>query len=201
MKHRYCAESEAILIRPLAKGDLEYLRSWRNDEKLSTYLRSIPYITEDAQLKWFDKYLGDNNTVFFTIVDKERKVTVGSAALYNFDNDSCEVGKIVIGDSSSHGKGIGYRSLLLAITVAIRKLEIRTFRLHEDNIPARNIYDKVGFKVIGKHDFEKGGYELEMEITSDRFFELNPIAETIEVFMEDDMTRTVFENRGGTEPK
>lgn len=118
--------------------------------------------------------------------------------MYNFNNDSCEVGKIVIGDSSSHGKGIGYKSLLLVITLAIRKLEIRSFRLdvHEDNIPARNTYDKVGFKVIGKHNFEKGGYELEKEITSDRFFELNLIAEKIEVFLEDNMTRSVMKNRG-----
>ena len=199
MKHGYCAENEDILIRPLAKEDLEYLREWRNDEKLSTYLRSIPYITEEAQIKWFDKYLKDKNTLFFTIVDKGRETTVGSAALYNFDTDSCEVGKIVIGDPSSHGKGIGYKSLLLAITAAIRKLEMRSFRLdvHEDNIPARNIYDKVGFRVIGKHAFEKGGYELEMEISSECFFEQNPIAETIKVFMEEDMTRTtVSGNRG-----
>lgn len=195
MKHGYCAESDAILIRPLGKQDLEYLRSWRNDEKLSTYLRSIPYITKEAQIKWFDKYLEDKNTLFFTIVDKEREATVGSVALYNFGNDRCEVGKIVIGDSSSHGKGIGYRSLLLAITVAIKKLQMRGFRLdvHEDNIPARNIYDKVGFNVIGKHAFEKGGYELEMEITCDRFFEKNPIAETINVFMEDNYNGTQHE--------
>lgn len=202
MKHEYCAESSSILIRPLKKGDLEYLRSWRNDEKLSTYLRSIPYITEEAQIKWFDKYLEDKSTLFFSIVDKERKTTVGSVALYNFNKDSCDVGKIIIGDPASHGKGIGYRSLLLAITVAIKQLEIRCFRLdvHEDNIPARNIYEKVGFKVIGKHAFEKGGFELEMEIASDCFFGLNPIAETINVFMEDDMTRAGFANRGGIEP-
>lgn len=70
MKHGYCSESDAILIRPLEKRDLEYLRSWRNDEKLSNYLQNIPYITEEAQIKWFEKYLEDKNTLFFTIVDK-----------------------------------------------------------------------------------------------------------------------------------
>jgi len=195
MKHGYCAESEKILIRPLEREDLEYLRTWRNDAKLSTYLRGIPYITRESQIEWFENYLVDKNTLFFAIVDKDRRATVGSAALYNFNNNSCEVGKIVVGDSSSHGKGIGYRSLLLAITLAIRKIGIKEFRLdvHENNIPARVIYEKVGFEVIGKHAFEKGGYELEMAINSKQFLEHNPEAETIEVFMDESMNKV---NRG-----
>ena len=65
MKHKYCAESDSILIRPLKRDDLEYLRSWRNDKKLSTYLRDIPYITEEAQGKWFEEDLTNGNTLYF----------------------------------------------------------------------------------------------------------------------------------------
>lgn len=111
---------------------MEYLSSWCNDEKLSTYLQCIPYITEEAQIKLFDKYLEYKNTLFFSIINEKGEVTVGAAVLCNSDKDGCGAGKIVIGDPSSHGKEIGYRSLLLAITVTIKtknsKFQIRCTR-------------------------------------------------------------------------
>lgn len=186
MEHKYCAENETILIRPLKKSDIEHLRLWRNNPELSVYLSLIPYITPESQKRWFERYQQDTNILFFAVIVKERQKLIGSVALYGFLDDKCKVGRIVIGDPSSHGKGIGYEALLLAISVAIRKLGIKIIGLdvHEDNIPARKIYDKAGFKVITKHEFEKGGQELEMEITSRFFYEVNASAESIRVFQE-----------------
>ena len=53
--------------------------------------------------------------IFFAIVDILKAITVGSLAAYNFNEHSCEVGKIVIGDESAHGRGKGYKALLMAI--------------------------------------------------------------------------------------
>lgn len=187
MKHNYSAEIDAIMIRPLATEDLYLLREWRNDERLSTYLRKIPYITEMAQIKWYDEYTKDDNTLFFAIIDKDLRKTVGTVALYNFFNNSCEVGKIMIGDPYSHGKGMGYKALLLAIMIAINMFNVDIFKLdvHEDNIPARKIYDKIGFKVTGKHVFEKGGYELEMKLDSNYFYNNNSIVENVKIHMDE----------------
>lgn len=188
MNHKYCAESETTLIRPLHQEDIEKLRVWRNDPQLSKFLSSVPFITEEMQKQWFDRYLSDLDTLFFAVVDKTSNKHVGSVAIYGFKDNSCEIGRIVIGDSSSHGKGIGYGSLLLAMAVAIQVLGIHTITLdvHEDNEPAKRIYEKAGFRIIGNHQFVKGGYELEMFITSEQFYLVNESAKDILVFMEDE---------------
>lgn len=197
MKHKYCAESEGILIRPLKIDDIEFLRKWRNNPNLSKYLRSIPHISKESQMKWYEKYNDDDKSLFFAILNKEKNSPIGSVALYNLRDNKCDVGKIVIGDSSAHGKGIGYRALLLAIAVAIKELGIKTIRLdvHENNLPAKRIYEKAGFSVVGKHPFEKGGHELEMEIKAEVFYDVNLSAKDIKIFMEDAMSE--FLNQGG----
>ena len=183
MDHKFCAQNNAIVIRPLCKDDIEKLRIWRNDSSMSFFLHSVQEITPDMQLKWYEDYLSDNDTLLFSVIDKSNNNMVGSVALYGFKNGVCSVGKIVIGDISARGKGIGYGSLLLAMTIAFTKLSVKTIKLnvHEDNQPALSIYEKAGFNVCGKHDFDKGGQELEMELNADDFFHSNDAYRVINV--------------------
>lgn len=183
MNHQYCAESNTIRIRPLKRQDIEYLRQWRNDPELSRYLSPIPYISPESQQEWFDRYLADDDILFFSIIVKERDAVVGSVAVYGMHEGQCEVGRIVIGDSSVHGKGIGYGSLLMAMAIAVNRLDIRTVRLdvHEDNAPARRIYEKAGFHIVGSHPFAKGGLELEMEISATEFYQMNQLTQEIHI--------------------
>ena len=51
--------------------------------------------------------------------------------------------------------------------------------VHEDNVAARTIYQKVGFKIVGQHPFIKGGDELEMELSKDLFKHRNPSVKDI----------------------
>lgn len=187
MNHQLCAESDTVRIRPLKRQDIEYLRQWRNAPGLSRYLSEIPYITPDMQQAWFDRYLYDADVLFFSVVMKECDMTVGSIALYGIKDGRCEVGRIVIGEPSAHGQGIGYRALLLAIAIAVNKLGVRKVRLdvHVDNVPARRIYDKAGFQVTGSHPFARGGEELEMEIGAEEYCQANPLANQLRVYEED----------------
>lgn len=187
MLHKYCAENDLIKIRPLKSADIELLRQWRNDEKLSFYLSKIPYITPEKQNEWYNGYLNDPNSIIFAVIDRERKAVIGSVALYDFKDHQCAVGKIVIGDKLSHGKGAGYTSLILALVIAITKHDVSliTLDVHEDNIPARAIYEKAGFKAVGRHSFAKGGYETEMEITTEEFFSLNEGVKCVRVYEEE----------------
>ena len=185
MEHRYCAEHRDIMLRPIHEDDIEHLRVWRNDEALSFYLREIPYITPEKQKEWYENYLNDSDTVFFGIVFGSN-LLIGSVALYNFEDRCCEVGRIVIGDSSFRGKGYGYKSLILAMKIGIEQFNISEFHLdvHENNVAARKIYEKIGFQIVGKHPFSKGGYELEMSIPADEYYQRNPEANLIRVFAE-----------------
>lgn len=163
MIHNYCAELEEVLIRPLHRYDIEYLRKWRNNGELSRYLRNIGNVDKDAQIRWYEGYLKDSNTIFFA-VDFDRKKTVGSLAIYNFNQQECEIGKIVIGDNEIKDRKVAERAFLMAMGVANHFLGIDCFKLsvHEDNKVARHIYSKLGFEKVGEHPFPNGGKELEM---------------------------------------
>ena len=176
MHHNFYAENNNCIIAPLEEKDIEQLRQWRNDKELSKFLRPITYITPEMEKRWFDEYLEDNDTCFFVIIDKGLDRVIGSVALYNINGQNCEIGKVVIGDNSAHGKGMGYNSFLLAMCVGIQELGIKNFRLdvHVENIPALSIYVKAGFEICGSHDFISGGKELEMRLGINRFKACNP---------------------------
>lgn len=185
MEHFYCAQYEDALLRPLHRYDIEYLRQWRNKCELNQYLKAVGDITEQMQEKWFETYIKDRDTVLWSI-DYMRIRSVGTVALYDFQDNRCQIGKILIGDDAARGHGLGRLSFLMAMRMGMEFWGIRKFFLsvHEDNRAARAIYDKIGFYRTGSHSFERGGMELEMEITAEKMMEKNQETKKISLFKE-----------------
>lgn len=188
MEHSYCAQYEEVLLRPLHRYDIEYLRRWRNQKELNRFLTAVGEVTEDMQEKWFGAYLSDPDVVFFA-VDYRRCRTVGSIALYEFEGETCQIGKVVIGEKSAGGQGLGLKAFLMTARVGMECLGIRKFLLsvHEENARARAVYEKLGFRITGSHAFAGGGKELEMEASGGEIFGRHRVADKIYVFQEDGM--------------
>lgn len=184
MKHYYYANYNGIILRPLWKCDLEDLRRWRNDKELSKFLTPIQELTTETQIRWYEDYLENEDILFFAVVDHTEGKTIGSVALYGFHDKTCEVGKIVIGDASERGKGIGYYSLLMVMCIGIQYLEIDLFKLKvcEDNCAAYSMYKKAGFEEIARHPFIRGGIEIEMRISKENFERQNHILNDIYIY-------------------
>ena len=51
LKHNYLIKYKNVVLRALNEDDIEYLRTWRNDNNNSKFLRQIPYITKESQKK------------------------------------------------------------------------------------------------------------------------------------------------------
>lgn len=201
MKHRYCALCEDILIRPLKAEDTELIRKWRNDKSLSKYLKPIAEITPEQQQIWYRKYEEDKNVLFFTIVHAKEKRCIGTVALYDFEGDSCEIGKIVIGDNSMQGKGVGYRSALMAMCIGFTYLEINTYRLQVflENDTAYSLYLKSGFKEINRYEVDMGQEimtNLEMQISIDEFNRTNEMVNEVYMYQEGDEIEIKQYNNG-----
>ena len=115
-------------------------------EDNNKFLRNIGLITRDNQLNWFRHYLLDSKTVFFAI-DYNRKRTVGSLALYDINSEKCQIGKLLIGDKDARGHQVSEKAFLMAMKIGYDFLEINDYLLnvHEDNVPARRVYEKIGF--------------------------------------------------------
>lgn len=160
MRHDIQNTNGNVLIRQLDVDDIEKIRNWRNNPNNTKYLRQIPYITQDMQRAWYEKYLDDKDEMIFAIVENnELHRVVGSMALYNFDEKKVEFGKILIGDEKAHGKQVGFHALLAIVQVAFNELGIEQIYLHvyDGNIAAKKVYEKVGF--VKQYSHEENGME------------------------------------------
>ena len=168
MDHNYECRQENIYLRPLRHSDIEYLRTWRNNPDNTIYLNQIPYITEEMQEKWFARYLEDKDELTFAIVeDHVLQRIVGSLSLCNIEDDSIEVGKIMVGDPAAHGMKVGANATNAAARIAKEQLGKSIIYLHvfENNIAGVKAYRDAGFKEVEKHVDEKGRTELTMRFS------------------------------------
>ena len=151
MDHNYTGQYQNVTLFPLSKQHIQLLRNWRNDSKNAKYLRSIPFITPDMQEQWYEDYLKNEDEICFVIFENQvLNRVVGSLSLYDFNGNQAEFGKILIGDAEAHGKSVGYHAILAVLRIAFEELKLETVVLHvyEENIAARHIYEKAGFKKI-----------------------------------------------------
>ena len=193
MKHAYSASYNFLEIRPLQKEDLESLRCWRNNAKISAYLRKINYITQEQQILWYKNYLKLPDFYFWSIIKNSR--LIGALSIYNVSGKHAEIGKIMIGDEAEHGKGYGYIAFIMAMRIGFNLLQLVSYRLfvHENNSAALRIYTKIGFNTIKV--FDNG--ELEMVINKQIYDEKNPINRDIILYSSPSISETNGNEGGG----
>ena len=176
MNHNISVTYKHVRIRPLKEEDLENLRKWRNDEKISEFLRKINPITPEQQKNWWKSDCEDETVATFAIDEiDELNSMVGSVSIYDIKGDTAEIGRIVVGNPDAKGKKIGYYALLMAMYAGYECLGVEIYygEVHEENKPAYVNDMRAGFIVTGKHAYPTGGYELEMALPKAHFNEVH----------------------------
>lgn len=182
MKHNYSANYKDVRLRPLEEKDIERLRIWRNDPAQTAFLRRINEITPQMQREWFRSYLNNPDEFTFAIEEtRDLQRMVGSISLYNFKGDTAEAGRLQIGDSYAHGRGIARKSMVLLSNIGFKKFGLKRIiaSVHRDNIAAYKSYMDIGFQVVGCHAASMGGIEDEIEINQKILEEVNDSVEKI----------------------
>lgn len=176
MQHAYSMVYQNIRIRPLQTEDIESLRLWRNDPQNTKYLTAIPHISSEQQKHWFQRYLQSEDELTFA-VDEIASLgrLAGSLALYHFEGNQVELGRILIGDPQAHGKNVGYHAIVAAIATAFRCFPVKKIVLqcYKDNCRALHIYRKAEFKITDCH-LSQNGEEYTMELDKASFQERFP---------------------------
>lgn len=184
MKHNIELKFRELLLKQISPGDLEQLRCWRNDLNKSAFLRKIPYITPELQLKWYMDYLIDSNQIGFSILSNE--LLIGSVFLYNKDREKIEVGKIQIGDDRAHGKKYCSKCVGMVSMYAFQFLGVNRIILsvNSDNIAAYKSYTRIGFKEFDEAQSPSfyGGKEIYMSLEYYELLKYFPEVNEMEIF-------------------
>jgi RimJ/RimL family protein N-acetyltransferase len=162
LRHNYSLQHKNVMLRPLARTDLEFLRNWRNDPETSRFLSPIPYIMPDSQSEWFEKESADSGSCTFAIEETERlRRIIGSVALYNIEGDTAEFGRFML-SSETRGMGIGQIAVKLILQFGYRMLSLSriTAEVHQKNNAAIITYLKSGFVIFGNYLIDQGEYML-----------------------------------------
>jgi RimJ/RimL family protein N-acetyltransferase len=146
--HGHRIAAGRLVLRPLAEGDLDLTLRWRNESR--AWFVHSDVILPDQHRAWYEKYRGAADDLMFVIgLAEEAERPVGMAALYRIDaaNGCAEFGRLVIGDATARGKGLG-----LEATVALRDFAAETLGLSmlylevfASNAAAIRVYEEAGF--------------------------------------------------------
>jgi RimJ/RimL family protein N-acetyltransferase len=142
-------------LSPVRTEDAEKYFEWLNDIEVSVNLRAYnQQISLETEREYLEKFAKNQvSDYFFGIITRETDLLVGNCALMNpdFINRNAELG-IFVGDKNYWGKGIGTESIMLLLDFGFNVLNLHNIWLSffDFNTKSKSIYEKCGFKVIGR---------------------------------------------------
>ena len=167
-----------IQLKPFEQAQFNTLISWINNEELlltiaGTYF-NFPLTTDQLQ-----QYVNDETSDSFSVVDAFTNTVIGHAEIVKSGNQLYKIDKLLIGDQSNRGKGIGKQVMRELLKYAFEKLDAATVELNvfDWNTAGIRCYEGVGFVLNPdkKQTFEVNGktwQALNMRIEKDRWSEL-----------------------------
>ena len=147
-------EGELVALGPLRRELLPLYQRWINDLGTTRTLDLPPQpMTLEKEQDWYDQNSRAENSVPFTIYERETLRPIGNTGLDGVDhrNRTATFG-IVIGESDCRGKGYGTETARLMLDFAFTALGLYNVMLmvFEFNPAGIKAYEKAGFKEIGR---------------------------------------------------
>ncbi|MEK5025627.1 GNAT family N-acetyltransferase [Paenibacillus sp. FSL M7-1046] len=106
---------DSIYFSRLTEDDLELVRNWRNDEKISKFMQYRSYISPEMQLKWY-KTINNTENFYFIIMYDELKIGLANIKDIDWDRKCGEVGIFIYEET--------YLNSLLPYVVSLKGLEL-----------------------------------------------------------------------------
>ncbi len=152
MKYFKKLVGEKVYLSPMNSEDAERYTEWLNDLATTINLSSAPkVISLEAEREFLQSLAKEGYN--FAIVRKENDELIGNCGLLSVDQvqQTAELG-IFIGEAESRGQGYGSEAILLLLDFAFNLLNLHTvfLRVREFNEKARRVYEKLGFREIGR---------------------------------------------------
>lgn len=163
-------EGYQVVLQTITADDIEMLRTWRNDPKISQFMLSQEVISREQQQTWFEKVTTDLKQHHFVIYYKNR--AIGAANIKAKDGANLSSAKIIepglyIFDDRYRGNILAFAPTLLLNDYCFESLSANSLEaiVLKENSAALNYNIKLGYKVTEeKSDFlislTQSDYEL-----------------------------------------
>ncbi len=167
-----------VYLNPLQENDIPILANYMNDDHIKVYGRNCGSAVYEKQMK--DKLEGYQKDQTYVIFREDTNIIIGDISINSIDiyNRSGTLSIMIYGEENRR-KGFGIESIQLMLKHAFIDINLESVQLGtwEFNKPAIHLYEKVGFKIIGRHRHRRiigNKYydEILMDIISQEYFEL-----------------------------
>lgn len=155
-----------IELQPFTQDDLDRLLGWIPTEE-ALVMWSGPFFTFPLDRPQLQDYLASAAQLppirkIYRAVLSETGEVVGHIELNNMDfrNMAATVSKVLVGDPSRRGAGIGAQMVKSLLEIAFDQMHFHRMDLHvfDFNTPAVRCYEKMGFIIEGHlRDYRKVG--------------------------------------------
>jgi RimJ/RimL family protein N-acetyltransferase len=134
-----------IALKPFKIEDWKYLKKWISSESELIQFAG-PIFTYPIDKKQVEIYLSDLNRTVFK-VENEHKKTIGIAEINLEQENIAKLARILIGEKSMRGKGIGTELINKLIEYGFNTLkkEKIILNVYSWNVGAIKCYEKAGF--------------------------------------------------------
>lgn len=128
--------------------DFDRLISWMDSEELLVQVAG-PIFTYPLTSTQLVTYLEDDQRYAFKVIETHSGEVIGHAEIYKTKEHSAKICRVLIGDQSFRGKGIGKELIKQLVDYSIAHLNINFVELnvYDWNTAAIKCYEKVGFVI------------------------------------------------------
>jgi RimJ/RimL family protein N-acetyltransferase len=167
---------EKVILTGIPDSEAFYklYHKWLSNQELKFKLgeEDMEYTLEEVKTM-HDEWKNDLKNMTFCILNKETKEPIGDINIYDSEdfNGLPEI-SIMLGEHS--GKGFGKEATSLLLDFAYKKIKIDEIYLsvYKDNIPAVNLYKKLGFITYDEIKDEDNREEYLMKLDKKDFVRL-----------------------------
>jgi UDP-4-amino-4,6-dideoxy-N-acetyl-beta-L-altrosamine N-acetyltransferase len=136
-----------VKLVPLAKDEIELVRTWRNSDDVAKYMYTETKISRAQQNKWFESIQKRNDCKYWIIEYDNRKL--GLASLTGIDRvlQSC-YWAFYLGDRSIRGAGVGSKVEYNVLVYVFEELKLNKLRCEVlvENSKVIRMHEKFGFR-------------------------------------------------------
>lgn len=136
-----------LYLEPFSLDDFEPLNRWiRTEQELVQFSGSI--FTFPLTLDQVNDYLGDPKRTVFRVALCPSGPIIGMAELYNLSEDTDKIARVLIGDPSVRGQGLGAMLIQHLVDYAFHQHHkpFVVLNVYDWNVSAIRCYTKVGFQ-------------------------------------------------------